>query len=128
MVPRGLEPRTLRLLAVRSNQLSYETRCTVPLESSPTGKFLGWWAKPCIQIGSSLNYKGRCGVGVFYIDNRVAATTFTGEEFGHIRFLNSETQCIFAMASVAQLVEHALRKRTVVGSIPMQPMTTWQPV
>ena len=26
LVPRGLEPRTLRLLAVRSNQLSYETR------------------------------------------------------------------------------------------------------
>ena len=25
MVPRALEPRTLRLLAVRSNQLSYET-------------------------------------------------------------------------------------------------------
>ena len=25
MVPRGIEPRTLRLLAVRSNQLSYET-------------------------------------------------------------------------------------------------------
>ena len=25
MVPRGLEPRSLRLLAVRSNQLSYET-------------------------------------------------------------------------------------------------------
>ena len=25
MVPRGLEPRTLRLLAVHSNQLSYET-------------------------------------------------------------------------------------------------------
>ena len=25
MVPRGLEPRTLRLLAVRSNHLSYET-------------------------------------------------------------------------------------------------------
>ena len=28
MVPRGLEPRTLRLLAVRSNQLSYETSVT----------------------------------------------------------------------------------------------------
>ena len=27
MVPRGLEPRTLWLLAVRSSQLSYETRC-----------------------------------------------------------------------------------------------------
>ena len=25
VVPRGLQPRTLRLLAVRSNQLSYET-------------------------------------------------------------------------------------------------------
>ena len=25
MLPRGLEPRTLRLLAVRSDQLSYET-------------------------------------------------------------------------------------------------------
>jgi hypothetical protein len=25
MVPRGLEPRTLRLLTARSNQLSYET-------------------------------------------------------------------------------------------------------
>jgi hypothetical protein len=28
MVPRGLEPRTLRLLAVRSNQLGYETTAT----------------------------------------------------------------------------------------------------
>ena len=50
VVPRGLEPRTLRSLAVRSNQLSYETRCTVPLESSAIGKFLGCWTKPCIQI------------------------------------------------------------------------------
>ena len=30
VVPRGLEPRTLRLLAVRSNQLSYETVGVVP--------------------------------------------------------------------------------------------------
>ena len=29
LVPRGLEPWTLRLLAVRSNQLSYETFCVV---------------------------------------------------------------------------------------------------
>ena len=29
VVPRGLEPRTLRLLAVRSNQLSYETICAI---------------------------------------------------------------------------------------------------
>ncbi len=28
MVPRGLEPGTLRLLALRSNQLSYETLAT----------------------------------------------------------------------------------------------------
>ena len=31
MVPRGLEPRTLRLLAVRSNQLSYETLVSLGL-------------------------------------------------------------------------------------------------
>ena len=35
MVPRGLEPRTLRLLAVRSDQLSYETSdCTQQLKYS----------------------------------------------------------------------------------------------
>ena len=33
MVPRGLEPRTLRLLAVRSNQLSYETLRSQPLNN-----------------------------------------------------------------------------------------------
>ena len=32
VVPRGLEPRTLRLLAVRSNQLSYETGCLRSLQ------------------------------------------------------------------------------------------------
>ena len=32
MVPRGLEPRTLRLLAVRSNQLSYETNDFDPVD------------------------------------------------------------------------------------------------
>ena len=31
VVPRGLEPRTLRLLAVRFNQLSYETSCVFHL-------------------------------------------------------------------------------------------------
>lgn len=35
MVPRGLEPRTLRLLAVRSNQLSYETTCGRETKRSP---------------------------------------------------------------------------------------------
>ena len=40
MVPRGLEPRTLRLLAIRSNQLSYETsarfmRTSMPLSFCP---------------------------------------------------------------------------------------------
>ena len=33
VVPRGLEPRTLRLLAVRSNQLSYETMMMNPHQS-----------------------------------------------------------------------------------------------
>ncbi len=31
VIPRGLEPRTLRLLAVRSNQLSYETMSSLAL-------------------------------------------------------------------------------------------------
>ena len=38
MVPRGLEPRTLRLLAVRSNQLSYET-----LDGSVKQASLNFW-------------------------------------------------------------------------------------
>ena len=33
VVPRGLEPRTLRLLAVRSDQLSYETSVYIPWKS-----------------------------------------------------------------------------------------------
>ena len=36
VVPRGLEPRTLRLLAVRSNQLSYETSAYGACLLSPT--------------------------------------------------------------------------------------------
>ncbi len=39
MVPRGLEPRTLRLLAVRSDQLSYETsdnRRVFPIQTHQT--------------------------------------------------------------------------------------------
>ena len=42
MVPRGLEPRTLRLLAVRSNQLSYETvnggRCSYVPAKRPSAR------------------------------------------------------------------------------------------
>ena len=37
MLPRGLEPRTLRLLAVRSDQLSYKsyvTICCGPIQNS----------------------------------------------------------------------------------------------
>ena len=34
MVPRGLEPRTVRLLAVRSSQLSYETSVTLRRNSA----------------------------------------------------------------------------------------------
>ena len=41
MVPRGLEPRTLRLLAVRSNQLSYETVGDFGSVPNATMKHLG---------------------------------------------------------------------------------------
>ena len=39
VVPRGLEPRTLRLLAVRSNQLSYETIDGYAVTDSSTCEF-----------------------------------------------------------------------------------------
>ena len=42
VVPRGLEPRTLRLLAVRSNQLSYETICSFKA-SCVYMSFAGGW-------------------------------------------------------------------------------------
>ena len=43
MVPRGLEPRTLRLLAVRSNQLSYRTSEHFPQEHlSPRAFKISW--------------------------------------------------------------------------------------
>ena len=45
MVPRGLEPRTLRLLAVRSNQLSYETVC-FPFEQTTTLEPTSTWNRP----------------------------------------------------------------------------------
>ena len=41
MVPRGLEPRTLRLLAVRSNQLSYETDASEGEKEVATGERSG---------------------------------------------------------------------------------------
>ena len=55
MVPRGLEPRTLRLLAVRSNQLSYETSAKLVSASM----LLSLWSRPrkagrcCEQAGHS---------------------------------------------------------------------------
>lgn len=55
MVPRGLEPRTLRLLAVRSNQLSYETSARLVSASM----LLSLWSRPrkagrcCEQAGHS---------------------------------------------------------------------------
>ena len=57
VVPRGLEPRTLRLLAVRSNQLSYETRCC-PV----TGKLteLGSLCfRCCLEAGQAVEVSGK---------------------------------------------------------------------
>ena len=42
VVPRGLEPRSLRLLAVRSNQLSYETDVFIASPLGTTFFTLGW--------------------------------------------------------------------------------------
>ena len=49
LVPRGLKPRTLRLLAVRSNQLSYETFCHSLDHSHPT--ILRKKGKPVGDVG-----------------------------------------------------------------------------
>ena len=45
MVPRGLEPRTLRLLAVRSNQLSYETTAATRMGNSHIRVLAPWSVK-----------------------------------------------------------------------------------
>ena len=61
MVPRGLEPRTLRLLAVRSNQLSYESDAmqknrSIYISENETGPaghtLLCPWAT-CLRNGSA---------------------------------------------------------------------------
>ena len=49
VVPRGLEPQTLRLLAVRSNQLSYETSCT--RSQLALGRFYFYAAHVAVDIG-----------------------------------------------------------------------------
>ena len=57
MVPRGLEPRTLRLLAARSNQLSYET-CWQAARSSGHAAFVqrGQPARDDAPAGRSDNW------------------------------------------------------------------------
>ena len=45
MVPRGLEPRTLRLLAVHSNQLSYETSWCFWRDSLLKKETMAWMQK-----------------------------------------------------------------------------------
>jgi hypothetical protein len=57
MVPRGLEPRTLRLLAVRSNQLSYETFALVA----------------ACPVGLLLCFVTHCAVGGAHPDGQGAA-------------------------------------------------------
>ena len=50
MVPRGLEPRTLRLLAVRSDQLSYKSSCVHQI----------------MDCGTSSAYCTKCARRAFY--------------------------------------------------------------
>ena len=65
MVPRGLEPRTLRLLAVRSNQLSYETNVVGLQEVFENMQTKSWprknhqaifWAHDFVLIASSNDF------------------------------------------------------------------------
>jgi hypothetical protein len=60
VVPRGLEPRTLRLLAVRSNQLSYETnwQCLSDKISQISAPRYKQGAK--IQVAPTMAGKGYC--------------------------------------------------------------------
>ena len=55
VVPRGLEPRTLRFLAVRSNQLSYET--------------IGGWAMKNLFGAHGKTNEGRCRVMYQSVDS-----------------------------------------------------------
>ena len=65
MVPRGLEPRTLRLLAVRSNQLSYGTSCDIckltlkqsksSSDDAQTVPFHGLFANSAMSMGRCIS-------------------------------------------------------------------------
>jgi hypothetical protein len=46
MLPRGLEPRTLRLLAVRSDQLSYKSQRYEPRVANS----IGWENERCAKM------------------------------------------------------------------------------
>ena len=89
MVPRGLEPRTLRLLAVRSNQLSYETFALVAA---------------CL-VGLLLRFVTHCAVGGAHSDGQAAV------QFGSNRKR-------FATARLAQPAERKALNLVVVGSSP----------
>ena len=70
MVPRGLEPRTLRLLAVRSNQLSYETDVKEVVEYSRRSLLL--LCSLAVARGQSLLLAGIVLSGCFVFPVRVA--------------------------------------------------------
>ena len=65
MVPLGLEPRTLRLLAVRSNQLSYET---LEMSANANNLFVLQYIWQWLQLGQIsviLNPRSIPGVSIF---------------------------------------------------------------
>ena len=84
MVPRGLEPRTLRLLAVRFSQLSYETPDVVvyhtqyPREANTCDR--------CFHIGNG----PKTAIGP-YLDNRPPAPVAKGAALGTSHFLHKAT-------------------------------------
>ena len=113
MVPRGLEPRTLRLLALRSNQLSYEThtdqmavKCAQRCSPNAPQKLSTLRArqerlqeKNLILVGLEPTIPGSVG--------RCLIHWATGPTDGHDVTKSSTSSCSCAQHMSAKVVAHA---------------------
>ena len=134
MVPRGLEPRTLRLLAVRSNQLSYETSWEqfskdareelTGVEISCAGSCAAVWLQPWRRKGERPPAQQQC------LDASAATKRHRGDsnpcgqspmDFESIS-LAARTQCHVMDHFLVGLIKQSLKCSGLLGSVNCKPL------